>query len=707
MRPLEFPDTGLNDGQKVETRRILALFSPHRATLALVLALIALGAITGVLSPFLVREIVDVALPEGNIALLTWCALGMIAVYTAGAIFSVLQSFLSTRVGQAIMHDLRVRVFAHLQRMGLPFFTSTRTGEIQSRIFNDIGAMQSVVTNVATQIVSASATILMSALAMIAMDWRLFLFSLVTTPIASALNRRVGKRRRALVKRRQEAAADLSAHIQESLSVSGILLSTTLGRSEPIIDAFDAESRDLSRLEVESEMAGRWMQGLYSVLLWVIPALTYLLGGVLFIKGLGDLTIGTLVAFVAMQTTLFPQLNTLLRVATQVRASLALFTRVFEYLDLGIPIKEAANARTFPGGRARGHISFEGVTFTYPSARKTTIEDVSFEVPCGAHIALVGSTGSGKTTLGYLHSRLYDVSEGRIRIDGIDVRELKLDALAGAVGVVMQETYLLHASIADNLRFVKPEASEADMIAACEIAQIHAHIESLPNGYDTVVGGAGLPLLGRRKTETRDRTYHPSRPAHSCARRGNERARYGDRACHGWSTAVPQRGTHNYLDRAQAFNGARRRSDSRRQERAHMRTRHLRRTACRRRRIQPPRHRRAPVLSLAQASTSMWPTPRSTQHAMRVPCSSSSRYSFSYSTSPLTSGTTHVPHVPPSHEYFIGTPASRSAWRRDVSSPTSTVTLDLVAVAVNGSLSKRPTENSLLRDVVRDQRPQA
>ena len=344
MRPLELPDTGLSDGQKVETTRILALFSPHRGTLVIVLALIALGALTGVISPFLVREIVDVALPESNVALLAWCAFGMIAVYVAGAIFTVLQSFLSTRVGQAIMHDLRVRVFAHLQRMGLPFFTSTRTGEIQSRIFNDIGAMQSVVTNVATQIVSASATILMSAIAMIAMDWRLFLFSLVTTPIASVLNRRVGKRRRALVKRRQEAAADLSVHIQESLSVSGILLSTTLGRSEPIIEAFDNESRALPRLEVESEMAGRWMQGLYSVLLWIIPALTYLIGGVLFIRGIGDLTVGTLVAFVAMQTTLFPQLNTLLRVATQVRASLALFTRVFEYLDLEIPIKEAEEA---------------------------------------------------------------------------------------------------------------------------------------------------------------------------------------------------------------------------------------------------------------------------------------------------------------------------------------------------------------------------
>ncbi len=499
MRPLELPDTGLSDGQKVETRRILALFSPHRGTLAIVLALIALGALTGVVSPFLVREIVDVALPQSDIELLAWCAFGMIAVYVAGAIFTVLQSFLSTRVGQAIMHDLRVRVFAHLQRMGLPFFTSTRTGEIQSRIFNDIGAMQSVVTNVATQIVSASATILMSALAMIAMDWRLFLFSLVTTPIASVLNRRVGKRRRALVKRRQEAAADLSAHIQESLSVSGILLSTTLGRSEPIIDAFDNESRDLSRLEVEAEMAGRWMQGLYSVLLWIIPALTYLIGGVLFIKGIGDLTIGTLVAFVAMQTTLFPQLNTLLRVATQVRASLALFTRVFEYLDLEIPIKEAENARTFPGDRAGGHVTFENVHFAYPGAAEDTIDGVSFDVPRGSHLALVGSTGSGKTTIGYLLSRLYDVSAGRILIDGIDVRELKLDALAGAVGVVTQETYLLHASIADNLRFVKPDATRAEMVRACDMAQIHAHIESLPQGYDTIVGERGYRFSGGEK----------------------------------------------------------------------------------------------------------------------------------------------------------------------------------------------------------------
>ncbi|ANP28260.1 hypothetical protein DAD186_17100 [Dermabacter vaginalis] len=499
MRPLELPDTGLSDGQKVETTRFLALFSPHRGTLAIVLALIALGALTGVISPFLVREIVDVALPEGDVALLAWCAFGMIAVYVAGAIFTVLQSFLSTRVGQAIMHDLRVRVFAHLQRMGLPFFTSTRTGEIQSRIFNDIGAMQLVVTNVATQIVSASATILMSAIAMIAMDWRLFLFSLVTTPIASVLNRRVGKRRRALVKRRQEAAADLSAHIQESLSVSGILLSTTLGRSEPIIEAFENESRDLSRLEVESEMAGRWMQGLYSVLLWIIPALTYLIGGVLFIRGLGDLTIGTLVAFVAMQTTLFPQLNTLLRVATQVRASLALFTRVFEYLDLEVPIKEAEEAQTFPGGRARGHVSFEDVHFAYPGAERDTIAGVTFEVPRGTHTAIVGSTGSGKTTLGYLLSRLYDVSSGRVLIDGIDVRELTLDSLAGAVGVVTQETYLLHASIADNLRFVKPDASEADMVRACEMAQIHAHIEALPHGYNTIVGERGYRFSGGEK----------------------------------------------------------------------------------------------------------------------------------------------------------------------------------------------------------------
>lgn len=497
MRPLNLPDTKLREGQKPEIRRILGLFSPYRGTLLTVLLLILLTAVAGVLTPFLVREIVDVALPQQRLGLLAWCAAGMIGVHIAGNVLTIFQSLLSTRVGQAVMHDLRVSVFAHLQRMGLPFFTATRTGEIQSRIFSDIGSMQAVVTNVLTQIVSSSAGIIMSAAAMLLMDWRLFLFSLLTTPIAAVLNRRVGKRRRAIVKRRQEKAADLSAQIQESLSVSGILLSATLGRAEPLIEEFRSESHHLASLEVESEMAGRWTTGLYSILLWVIPAFTYLIGGYFLITGAGDITIGTLVAFVSIQLTLFPQFMALLRVSAQVNASLALFTRVFEYLDLPIPITERDGA--VAPTRVRGSVEFSHVGFVYDGAAKPTLHDISLTVPAGSHLALVGATGSGKTTLGYLLARLHDVDQGAITIDGIDIRDFRLEALAQTVGVVTQETYLLHASVADNLRYARPEASMEEIIEACTRARIHEHIAALPEGYDTVVGERGYRFSGGEK----------------------------------------------------------------------------------------------------------------------------------------------------------------------------------------------------------------
>lgn len=499
MRPFELPDTKLREGQKPEVRRILRLFRPYRGALVAVLALIILSSFAGVLTPFLVREIVDVALPEKRVDLLLWCSLGMITVYVASAGLGVMQALLSTRVGQAVMHDLRVSVFAHLQRMGLPFFTGTRTGEIQSRIFSDIGSMQAVVTSVITQIVSSSAGIVMSAAAMIIMDWRLFLFSLLTTPFAAVLNRKVGKRRREIVKRRQEKAADLSAHIQESLSVSGILLSTTLGRSEPLIQEFRKESHSLAALEVESEMAGKWMQGLYTVLLWIVPSLTYLLGGYFLITGQGAMTIGTLVAFVSVQLSLFPQLSSLLRVSAQVNASLALFTRVFEYLDLPIPITDRPGSKEISVANVRGDVEFRDVTFAYEGTESPTVSDVSLRVPAGTHTAIVGATGSGKTTLGYLLARLYDVQGGAITIDGVDIRDFRLESLAGAVGVVTQETYLLHASVKDNLRYANPGASDADIVDACTRARIHDQIAALPAGYDTVVGERGYRFSGGEK----------------------------------------------------------------------------------------------------------------------------------------------------------------------------------------------------------------
>ncbi|EWS81153.1 ABC transporter ATP-binding protein [Brachybacterium phenoliresistens] len=489
----------LAPGQKADVRRVLGLFAPYRPALLVVALLIVLGAGAGVVSPFLIREIVDVALPQQRPDVLAWCVAGLVAVTVVGAALGVVQSMLSARVGQSVMHDLRVAVYGHLQRMGLGFFTRTRTGEVQSRIFSDIGSMQAVVTTVMTQIVSAGAGILMAFVAMLALDWRLALFSLVTLPIAVWMNRRVGRRRRAVVVRRQAKAADLSAGIQESLSVSGVLLATTMGRTAALTERFSEDSRELADLEISSEMAGRWHQGLYGVLLAVIPALTYLLGGMLLFGGDAGVSIGTLVAFVALQSGLFPQMNGLLRVAAQVNASLALFTRVFEYLDAPITISDAPGARALEMRAVRGELRLEGVSFTYPGADAPALQDIDLHVAPGSHTALVGATGSGKTTAGYLLARLYEPSSGRITLDGHDLREITRESLAAAIGVVTQETYLLHASIAENLRFAAPDASDADLEQACRIAQIHEHIASLPEGYATVVGERGYRFSGGEK----------------------------------------------------------------------------------------------------------------------------------------------------------------------------------------------------------------
>jgi ATP-binding cassette subfamily B protein len=482
-------------------RRVLGLFRPYRGTLAAVLALIVLGAAAGVVSPFLIREIVDVALPEQRADVLAWSVGGLVAVTVLASALGVVQSMLSTRVGQSVMHDLRVAVFSHLQRMGLGFFTRTRTGEIQSRIFSDIGSMQSVVTSVMTQIVSSGAGVLMALVAMVAMDWRLTLFSLIALPFAVWMNRRVGRRRREIVRTRQEKAADLSAGIQESLSVSGILLGVTMGRTAALSRAFDADSRELADLEVRSEMAGRWQMAVFTTIMALFPALTYLLGGHLLFADPdgGGVTIGTLVAFIALQSSLFPQINGLLRVATQVNSSLALFMRVFEYLDAPILIADAEDAIALDPARVRGEIRFEDVSFSYPGAEEPALADLDLVVPAGKHTALVGATGSGKTSTGYLMARLYEPSSGRITLDGHDLREITMDSLAASIGVVTQETYLLHASIAENLRFARPDASDAELVAACRIAQIHDHIESLPEGYATIVGERGYRFSGGEK----------------------------------------------------------------------------------------------------------------------------------------------------------------------------------------------------------------
>jgi ATP-binding cassette, subfamily B, bacterial len=480
-----------------DTARIARLFKPYRARLGSVLALIGLSAGLSMVSPFLLRAVLDDAIPERDTALLTWLVAGMIAISVATGALGVAQTWLSNLVGQRVMHDLRAAVYRHLQRLSLAFFTRTRTGEVQSRIANDIGGVQNVVTSTATSIVSNVTTVLATIVAMFALDWRLAAFSLALLPFFVWLTRRVGRERKRITAERQGRLADMSSLVAESLSVSGILLGKTMGRAPELAERFTRESADLADLEVRSRMAGRWRMASVQMAFAIMPALVYWFAGWSIAQGGAAISIGTVVAFTTLQTRLFFPLQSLLSVGIDIQTSLALFHRIFEYLDLPVDITEREDAREL--GDVRGEVRFEGVSFAYDPDAAPTLEDVDVVVPAGSTTAIVGETGSGKTTMGYLVARLYDPTAGRIAVDGVDIRDLSFASLADTVGLVSQETYLFHASVADNLRFAKPDATDSELEEAARAAQIHDLIAALPDGYDTVVGERGYRFSGGEK----------------------------------------------------------------------------------------------------------------------------------------------------------------------------------------------------------------
>jgi ATP-binding cassette subfamily B protein len=483
---------------QVPIRRVLRLFRPYRWSLLFVAVLVGASSLVSLVNPFLIREIIDVALPRGRTGLLTLLALGMIVVSIANSSFSVSQTYVSTKVGQRVMHDLRTAVYSHLQRMSLAFFTRTRTGEVQSRIANDIGGMQATVTTTATTLVSNLTTVVATIIAMAVLDWRLTIASLVMLPVFVWVSRRVGTERRRITRMRQRQLSTISSIVQESLSVSGILLGHTMGRSRSLAGSFAAESDKLSELEVRSNMAGRWRQSTIQIVMSSMPAVIYWVSG---LTGHGDhmaISIGTLVAFTTLQQNLFRPTVQLLGTGVDMQSSLELFGRIFEYLDLPADIAEPARPAPV-AGRVRGEVRMADVGFRYAGADRPTLNGIDVAVPAGHSLAIVGETGSGKTTLSYLIPRLYDVTSGSVTIDGVDVRDMSFDALAAAVGVVSQETYLFHASVADNLRFAKPSATDDELVAAAKAAQIHDHLMSLPDGYDTVVGERGYRFSGGEK----------------------------------------------------------------------------------------------------------------------------------------------------------------------------------------------------------------
>jgi ATP-binding cassette subfamily B protein len=479
--------------RRANLRRIGPLFARYKVRLGGVLLLIVVSAGLGVVPAFLLRRVLE-AIARNDTTSLSWNAAGMIAIAVATGVLGVIQTLLSNQVGQRVMHDLRAAVFRHLQRLSLAFFTRTRTGEVQSRIQNDIGGVQNVVTNTATSIASNVTTVVATMIGMLLLSWQLALFAFALIPLFAFLTRRVGQERRRIAKTTQETLADISSLVQESLSVSGILLGKTMGRGDELADRFEADSLRLAELEVRQRMAGRWVMASIQTSFAVMPAAVYWFGGLALASGSHAISIATLVAFTTLQTRLFFPVGSLLGVGLDVQTSLALFDRIFEYLDQPVDIEEKPDALD---AAEAGDVAFDHVWFRYGD--DWTLQDVSFAVPAGSTTALVGETGSGKTTLGYLAARLYDVSRGRITIGGVDIRDLSFRALSDLVGVVSQETYLFHESVRENLRFAKPDATDEEIEAAAEAARIHQVIAALPEGYDTVVGERGYRFSGGEK----------------------------------------------------------------------------------------------------------------------------------------------------------------------------------------------------------------
>jgi ATP-binding cassette subfamily B protein len=483
--------------REVSLRRIGRLFTPYRVPLGIVTFIIAISSVIGLVSPFLLRAVIDIALPDRNVHLLVLLVIGMVAVAAVTSALGVIQTWLSTKIGQQVMHSLRTGVFAHLQRQSIAFFTRTRTGEVQSRITNDIGGMQSVVTSTATSIASNLTTAVATSVAMVALSWRLSLISLVVMPPSVYLARKVARMRRAITTKQQQELANLNVTVEEGLSINGVQLAKTMGTGPSLVDRFTQSSSALIDLELRSQLAGRWRMASLTIIFAAIPAIIYLSAGLPITAG--TMTIGTLIAFTTLQGSLFRPLTGLLSTSVSVISSLALFARIFEYLDLPVEISDPADPVDVDPKSMAGHVRFEQLSFTYPGAQAPAVAEVTMDVPAGTTLALVGETGSGKTTLASLMARLYDPTSGAVTIDGIDIRTMRLADLAEIVGMVSQETYLLHTTVRENLRYAKPSATDDEIEDAARAAQIHDLISALPDGYDTMVGSRGHRFSGGEK----------------------------------------------------------------------------------------------------------------------------------------------------------------------------------------------------------------
>lgn len=517
-------------------RRIAALFRPYRGQLTTIIGLVLVSAALGILPPLLTQRVFDDGLfpPEGgpNMRVLAWLVGGMIAVFVITSGLGIVQTYFTAKVGNRVMGDLRVRLFSHLQSMELGFFTRTKTGVIQSRLQNDVGGVANVLTNTVANVIGNTVTVIAAAVAMLLLSWQLTLLAVVLLPVLVIAQRRVGLVRAKIAGRTQESLSEMTAITQEALSVSGVLLAKAYSRQHDETERYAAENRNQVALQVRQTMSGQVFFALVQVFLSALPAIVYLISGWIMATAQGEsfdpgITAGTIVAFTTVQSRLLFPLMALMRIALDLQTSRALFARIFEYLDLRPAIVDAPEARepSDEPGRA-GRVEFVDVTFSYPEESPAgavqplgggpdpelaaphraphrephpTIDGVSFHVEPGEFVAFVGASGSGKTTIGSLIPRLYEADSGSVRYAGDDVRQLRQESLMDRIGVVTQEPYLFHASIAANLRYAKPDATQAEIEEAARLANIHDTIQSFADGYDTVVGERGYRLSGGEK----------------------------------------------------------------------------------------------------------------------------------------------------------------------------------------------------------------
>jgi ATP-binding cassette subfamily B protein len=539
-------------------RRIAAFFKPYKLQVGVVIVAILATSLIGLVNPILLKLLIDVAIPELDWGLLNLFVGLMIVLPIVSGLIGVGQSYLNNVIGQNVMQDLRTALYAHLQKMPLRFFTETRTGEIQSRLANDVGGIQSVVTDTASSVTANIAIALSTIVAMFIIDWRLTVLSLGLLPFFMYLTYRVGKVRREVSTETQKALAEMSAATEETLSVSGMLLTKTFGAQKRAIDRFRGLNLDLARLQIRQAMVGRWFFMIIGTIFSITPAFVYWLAGYLAINNDPSApTIGDIVAFTTLQSRLFFPLGQLLNVQVEIQGALALFDRIFEYLEMDPEIVDAPDAVALDPTRIEGRVRFREVAFRYPteavpSARALAavngdgtaavdldavtiaaevvraepneaaeaavgvevppvdvpaielvppfaLESIDFEAEPGELVALVGPSGSGKTTTTYLIPRLYDVDSGAVEIDRHDVRKVTLESLGRVIGFVTQETYLFHASIRENLLYARPDATDAELEAATRAAAIHDRIRELPDGFDTIVGERGYKLSGGEK----------------------------------------------------------------------------------------------------------------------------------------------------------------------------------------------------------------